>query len=937
MGPLLFVLLPSVWSAPVTLPNPAYSQGSSAQEQPAQAPVAAEPSAAPLPDTVRVVYTGGSGGVGSVKYSFEVLRDLDRLGESAKLEKIQAFHGALAQDEWLLWGEDRSVIALLRALNLEAITCEAPRETATVVTSQDVLVLDGEDAPLWLAKMPGERRPATWRRCLAGDASLTLVGPQDAPLPDWSLKRWEFRRALEGVVREGERTDPITIVGRPLQELARNVTAIEGLLAEHPGALYVDAGDLLDGASSVHEGALSLHRPTSLAVATRLRPAALVPGNNELLAGAQAFFDETRASGLHWVATNWSSTNPALDLPRSAVRAVQTSGGTVQIAFLGVVDPALQDYIPALATEGVTLADPIATLNAEVDRLRATETPPDVVILLTTASDEVRAQIRRQVRGIDVMIGDPSFATLRVLEDRATLRPLPPGAKGAALTVPMDGIGTLELGFTKGVLSEVRTTPRLVRADAPGDPEVRERVTRVRAEVYPTLDVPLLDNPNPTRTLDAATWEALICEAVRRETEADTVLLRALPPPPRQPGPLTEMMVRDQLALLDVIEVHEIPGDRMPDLLDKVYSVAPVSCGARPGELFPRARGRLLEDGRTYRVVTTDRTRAGSLLDGILKAVESLRPLDQPTWHVLRREDGTPVTLQRAALDGLRALRDARGGTSGLTTHITTVAPREILPLWLVRLRTLSLTASRYEGVNDEAFASVPETQATAPDSVYLDTGLDLALEHTSGATEWDLRARTDFAMLRYAGADGEETSDDAIFSTSLGLPRLAWPTQGPLRLMPYGELRLDSELTPTEGNARQADLSLLAGLSAVKTMNVRGLHLGVFVNEDLSTSGRPELGLRGDVQTFHLVGDAMKIMTSADLQLFARGPDDDASDLRLLGEAELKLAFPLAHWLDLAPYAQGFALAGRVPETEHLGLSWTLGVALDASAAFEL
>ena len=73
--------------------------------------------------------------------------------------------------------------------------------------------------------------------------------------------------------------------------------------------------------------------------------------------------------------------------------------------------------------------------------------------------------------------------------------------------------------------------------------------------------------------------------------------------------------------------------------------------------------------------------------------------------------------------------------------------------------------------------------------------------------------------------------SADALISTSLALPRFTWPGAGPLRLMPYSELRLDSELTPTEGNPRQADLSLLFGVSGAKSSNVRGLHLGALAS----------------------------------------------------------------------------------------------------------
>lgn len=65
--------------------------------------------------------------------------------------------------------------------------------------------------------------------------------------------------------------------------------------------------------------------------------------------------------------------------------------------------------------------------------------------------------------------------------------------------------------------------------------------------------------------------------------------------------------------------------------------------------------------------------------------------------------------------------------------------------------------------------------------------------------------------------------------------------------------------------------------------------------------------------------------------------PDDDASDLRLKFTAETRLSMPMARFLSLDVYAQGFALQGRVPDNDDLGFSWTLGSVLDVSGAFEL
>ena len=829
----------------------------------------------------RIVYTGGSGGVGAAKYNFELLRALDAMegSKGLKLEEVQTIHGALAWHQLVLWAEDGTVASAVRFLEATGQQCEPGAPVSALVSAPEIAIAEEDGA--WMAEISGRpTTPFARMHCAAGADHVVLAGPADAlsaPI-SFELKQWEFRRAIQGrLLYEGVERH-FTSVGQPLQELSRTFTEARRLLDETPGALYVDAGDLLDGASSVADGALSLHRPTDLLAASRLGPAALVPGNNELMAGAKAFIQEVQGKGLTYVATNWRSQDPALALPASVTRLVATPEGDLTISFLGVLDPAMAAYIPALAAEGVSLTEPVVALQAEVDRLRALDAPPDAIVLLTTADAALLAQVRKQVRGVDVLIGDPTFATLRLKQEAVTLRPLSRTAKGAAITAPMDGLAVLDLGFEgpDRTLVSVSVTPVLAPASLPADPEILGRITEVRARVYPSLDHPLLDAPEPTEPLPQALWEAVVCEAVRERTHADTVLIRALPPAPRSPGPLTEMMVADALAMLDVLELHRVPGERMEVFLGQALGEAPVTCGATPGTLYPRARGRFLEGSRSYRVVTTDRTR---------------------------------------------------------------LSPREVSPLWLLRLDTLSLSGARFVGVGDDTFAAVPETLATAPSSSALSAAADLSLAFGSARLEHDLRFRGAFGLLAYDGADPTETADDALISTSLALPRFTWPGAGPLRLMPYSELRLDSELTPTEGNPRQADLSLLFGVSGAKSSNVRGLHLGAFVNEDLSGGPGVEPGLRLDFATWFPFGsgDVARLSTLGDLQWFAHTSHDDASDLSVRAAGTVKLGLPLAWWLDLSVYASGFAIRGRVPETAAWGLSQTVGVSIDANRAFEL
>ena len=70
---------------------------------------------------------------------------------------------------------------------------------------------------------------------------------------------------------------------------------------------------------------------------------------------------------------------------------------------------------------------------------------------------------------------------------------------------------------------------------------------------------------------------------------------------------------------------------------------------------------------------------------------------------------------------------------------------------------------------------------------------------------------------------------------------------------------------------------------------------------------------------------------------VFGATPDDDASDLRFKVRMDTRVLLPLAEWLDVAVYGAGFVFQGRVPETDAVGSSWSVGVSLDVRSVFEL
>jgi hypothetical protein len=732
------------------------------------------------------------------------------------------------------------------------------------------------------------------------------------------------------------------MVGSPILDLPRLTNRIGSIREEEP-TLFVDAGSFVDGASTVRSGTLSLHRPLVLDTLAELGPAVLVPGETELIAGPSVFFQEHRTRGLPYIATNWAADDEALQLPGHRLVEVDTPAGRVRLAFLGMLDPGIASQIPALAAQGVEITEPIAAVQSAVNALHRSDTPPDAVVVLTTAPGAVMEAARRTLRGVDLMMGDQTFATERVAERVVRLLDLPPEQKAAPVTMSLDGLAAVSLAFAWGdsaqsALSVVRNIPLAVTSETPPDPALSAAITRTRAQSYPVLDVPLLPAFSQNVGLEDAQWESIVCEAIRGVASVDAVFLPELPPVRLLPGPMTELQLRQRLPIMDTVTVHVVDGAKYSSFIDRAGSIRElVGCGTgkMPG-------GRAIDPARVYRVATTTRIDSGHILGSLLGSVAPSRVLDGPAvWPLLI--DGEPVSVQAAAVEGLRQVRDAGDGPAAVTDWWVSL-PAQKPPLWLVRSRQLSLLMTDFQGTQQDAFSAVPETLATSPSSFTLGSAADVAVEYSDDALSADARLRSAYTTLR-TQEDGEETesADDVRVSSSLSVP--AWKRAvGSLGLVPYTEVLYDTELTPTEAedgstNSRQSDLSLTLGAAFGKWGLLTGARIGGFANRDMAQlDDKPtEYGAKLEWGTSKRFGSALTWQTLGDAQLYASTPDDDASDLRVRALGETRLVLPLARALNINLYAQGFALKGRVPENNQWGASYTLGAALDVVGAVAL
>jgi 2',3'-cyclic-nucleotide 2'-phosphodiesterase (5'-nucleotidase family) len=909
---------------------------------------------APRAADARIVYTGGAGAVGSERYHFTLHRDLARVaaGNDAELVVDRPVHGFFHQGESAFWAESGEVGPALVLLDGEDPSCEVIRSGVALQSQTERVLLPPIEGDLdaALRSLPGvDVEEVVWQRCTAGRMTGLLVGPPDAAPLEWAVERFTVRMGVRYDLVADDRSDPVWVLGLPTQEAGRRIQAIRDRVAVNPGSVYVDAGEFVPGASSVEYGAMSLHRKTGLDALASLEPAALVPGASELAPGPKVLLAEARAHGLPYVATNWTTEDPALRLPPS----LRVSLDGTETAFLGFIDPTTR-AAATLEGSGVTLSDPIEAVTREVRRLEASDDPPALIVLIGLSTPRLRARMERELRGVDLLIGDHTTPIAALDQLRIELGSDFDRARQPGVSLPVDGVSDAAIRIEDERVTRVDVRAVPVTALRPTDAEVSARITKVRAKVYPGRDQVLVPatGDEPLGTVSPRTLDRLVCEAVLETSGADVVFLPSLPTGADVPGGLTELQVADRLAMLDRLEVHKVDGDRMENFLFQVQGEVDNHCGADVGARFARVRGWFIDTNRTYRVVTTDRVRQSTDLGEILANGSADLALHLPKFAPLVLDGSDTARLSAVALAALRAWRDQ--DDPDWVESVVGRSSADRAPLWVLDVDRISLRTSTFRRPErPEAYGNVPETLINSPSSFTLGAEIDSNLTYTDTRVWWDVRARGAYTRLELEGETPQEAADDWRVSTSMSLPRLAFPTGDGLRVMPFGEVLLDSEFTPLLDDAgnrlpRQADLSLTVGLAALRWRWVRALRLGAFVNQDLGrlpgnvagvTVKTPEYGgrLTAETRNDFFSASSLRFETLWDAMVFGNTPQDDAADLRLRVEAQARLRLRLIRWLDGALFVDGFLVQGRVEETRMPAGAVTFGAALDMAAAFRL
>ena len=195
--------------------------------------------------------------------------------------------------------------------------------------------------------------------------------------------------------------------------LGRVSTYVAQVRSEYPtSTLLFDGGDVLQGNAAVYySNFVDTVRPHFVSEAmTLLGYDAAVVGNHDLEATPSAYHRWQNDMATPLLAANiLHSDGPLKGKPYYSPYSVHTIDG-VKVAVLGLITPAVPEWIPQSSYEGMTFADPIATAHEWIPAIQE-HVHPDLLIVLMHSGlgdeqggENFAVQLANRVSGIDLIL-----------------------------------------------------------------------------------------------------------------------------------------------------------------------------------------------------------------------------------------------------------------------------------------------------------------------------------------------------------------------------------------------------------------------------------------------------------------------------------------------------------------------------------------------------
>jgi hypothetical protein len=876
------------------------------------------------------------------------------------------FHG---QGHYL-WGEKLGV----RELNAFLSAPPAPlrTEVITLMDTQDSLILPGTATPVFDALARYAQQSSHYQKQVKSQSATLFTYPggiqrlqlaqAQATAPVDPLL-WEMVLGFEmGFQQKNKTTRHINLIGKPFGEGTRRMAQLEKLRT--PDSVLVDAGDLLEGLSSVFTDQLSLQRSNSLKMAQRMGYFALNVGKEELRGGLTNLIREQEQYALPFVSASLRQAGQYV-FPPYKIREVSGK----KVAFVGLTDPQEISSLRTLGilSEGTEVLSPRLALDQVLGELKKQE-QPDVIVVLADFSAEQLQEFEKYNRDVHLVLTDTEARLQSLDESMSTPLNTPPRA-----FVPRSSafaLNRVHLHLDDNRLQWM-SEMRPIAFDLPPQADFLPPILAIRHAAYKdALDI-LIPNMGPLlredpellalflgsastvaarerlsgyRRLSDAEFLQIYQPYITRELlynlemnllmdrfQSEVVVFKTTGQDALSiPGAMPRMLVYERLKINDTLHIYSLNGSQL-DALTQITSDNLSFGGLRVSD--KTVWGRPLGSKKTYyRVVMPSGV---ALLDSVQKVLGTT-PNQAPS----------NLYMRNVLLQDLEALVAKPEPEKALAEQMR---PRwhQKQTLFTLGLDDLQLNVSGYNAYNNQDYTQVRETRVISPNSfnfggrTRLYGGLDNQWMGWTNAIQakYEGLSIIDQSQKNNAGEALQrftETQDDLLFSSELQLRLfkfLLFDTQIPLT--PFLEGVYDTEFTPTVNkdtqlqNPLQSELRGVFGLSIPAGPRLKTFKTGLALRRDFNVPNNLEGGV--DLKLVHEqpINTGLTWQNDLDARYFLPSPNDNASSLGLTAQWVSALRLSLTDNLSLRFFADAYLFQGKLPETSQLGASVILGVGL--------
>ncbi len=782
---------------------------------------------------------------------------------------------------------------------------------------------------------------------------------------------WEVRlRSVFSREDETGQRSYVYVVSRVPGEGARRAALVNAW--KRDSALYLSAGEAVEGRSYLSGLSVSLQRPITWDFWKESGLDGLAPGAAELLVGTDALRAEAKRAEVPLISANLvdNAGKPLFE----RWRVMDIAGK--RVVLIGWSDPKLIGSLPPELRSKLRARDVSAVFDVLSELPNALDTPADLVVLFGVGARSLAGHLP----GVDLVLGDfsadlrlprweevgESALRARAREHRRARSPALVARLGPAF------LGRIDISFDpdSGVLRRLGHLRAHIDEGLPTAPEWTRRVQDVRQGVYSQLEDIILPSltqlpESESRGLEGLgprQFAHLAANLMMDRTGSDLAILRPLPLVPEVSGATQQLFVDAALAVSDKVVVLEITGAKLAELArllrllasEDIESAPPPrrsdpwawSAGLKVSAGKVTVRGRVVAKDEKVRLVTTDFITGDSQVAASLKKSRQWSEFAGPAWRrkLAPKGKGQAWAFRDLVRDGFTRLRDL--DPSFGARYATRIGPllrdqRGISPRFVLELDGIALQLTGSLPLGDRTgYESSRESR------VQQQGALSASIRGRIAGT-WDDKRGSVSAFLK--GAFGQsrlpdveqpvELEDDLLLGAEGRLKVVTLPAKlRGIRLSSFAQTAFDTEFAPAldaQGEAlpRQQLWRTTAGASLGKYWWFKEFKAGFFVEYDFSADVGPlspgfSTSLRAEKRWGPVRWSAL-----GDLKGYLPTDDDTAEDLlftmQLRSDVSVTLLGKLIPGLSLGGFVDALVFRGKTEETSVPGVHLLVGAAL--------